>query len=190
LEQEPQVEGGLQLGAEEGVALIKRIEGGDASALATLYDKTSRLLHGLISRISGDKALAEEILLDVYTQIWKHADSYDPKITPLEWLMTVARIRAVAVLHWNRLLRRRYEISSGTLDSIMTVSPEEQRMARSNIESLVPVQREILNWVYFSGLSCSEIAALIGKPLGAIRTHARLSMSKLDDLFRPLFEQK
>ncbi len=190
MEQQPQVDGGLQLSVEEGIALIKRIEGGDQSALTALYDKTGRLLYGLVLRVLGERALAEETLLDVYTQVWKQANSYNPKITPLEWLTTIARSRAVATLHWNKRNRKKHEPGAENADSAMTVAPEEQRTARSHIESLVPAQREILDWAYFSGLSCNEIAAQIGKPLGAIRTHTSLGMSKLDDLFHPLLEQK
>jgi len=71
----------------------------------------------------------------------------------------------------------------------MTVA-SEQELARSSIASLVPAQQEILDWVYYSGLSCSEIAVQISKPLGAIRTHAGLGMSKLSEMFRPLFERE
>lgn len=190
MEQEPQTDGGLQLSGEEIVTLIRNIEGGDQSALAALYDKTSRLLYGLAFRILGERAPAEEALLDIYTQIWKQAASYDPKITPLEWLTSIARTRSIAMLHWSKQIRKRYELSPGSLDSMMTVAPEEQKAARSHIGALIPVQREIMDWIYYSGLSCSEIAMLIGKPIGAIRTHTRLGMSKLDDLFRPLFEPK
>jgi RNA polymerase sigma-70 factor, ECF subfamily len=190
LEQEPQTDGELQLSSEEIIALIRKIEGGDPSALATLYDKTSRLLYGLASRILGERTLAEETLLDIYTHIWKQAASYDPGIMPLEWLMMIARTQSIAMLHWSRQIKKKHEASSGSMDSIMTVAPEEQKTARSHIGTLIPVQREIMDWIYFSGLSCSEIAMQIGKPIGAIRTHTRLGMSKLDDLFHPLFEPK
>lgn len=189
MEQEPQGDGGLQLSREESVALIGKIGDGDQSAFLTLYDKTSPLLFGLVSRILGDRALAEEALLEVYTHIWKQAASYDSRITPLEWLTSIARIRAIALLHWSRRKKRKREVRAGNSDSAMTVAPEEEAFARSHIESLSPAQREIMDWIYFSGLSCSEIATQIGRPIGAVRTHTRLGMSKLEDLFRPLFEQ-
>jgi RNA polymerase sigma-70 factor (ECF subfamily) len=172
LEQEPQTDGELQLSGEEFAALIRKIEGGDPSALATLYDKTSRLLYGLATRILGERTLAEETLLDIYTHIWKQAASYDPGIMPLEWLMMIARTRSIAMLHWSRQIKKRHVPSSGSMDSIMTVAPEEQKTARSHIGTLIPVQREIMDWIYFSGLSCSEIAQ-IGNPSGqSERTHA------------------
>jgi RNA polymerase sigma-70 factor (ECF subfamily) len=182
--------GGAPLSSEAALALIRQIEGGDKAALAVLYEKTCRLLFGLILRILGDRNLAEETLLEVYTHIWKQSASYDPKLLPLGWLTTTARTRAVAKLHWSKTNMGKQERSSGKPGSTMTVVPEQQRLVRSSIESLVPVQREILNWAYYSGLSCSEIAAQVGKPLGVIKTHARLGLSKLSELLRPLFEQE
>ena len=190
MEQEPQGNGELQLNLEESVALIGKIGDGDQSAFVTLYDKTNRLLFGLASRILGDRALAEEAVLDIYTHIWKQAASYDPRIMPLEWMTSIARTRAIALLHWSKRNKRKREVPAGSGESTMTVAPEEETSARSHIESLSPAQREIMDWIYFSGLSCSEIAAQIGKPIGAVRTHTRLGMSKLEDLFRPLFEPK
>src|ERR1051326_38516 len=81
---------------QDWVALIKRVASGDQSAIATLYDTTSRLTFGLILRILGDRETAEEVLLDVYTQVWRQAAPYDhQRGTPLAWLMTIARTRAL-----------------------------------------------------------------------------------------------
>jgi RNA polymerase sigma-70 factor, ECF subfamily len=190
LEKETQTGDGFSLNGEASVALIRKIQDGDLSSLAILYDKTGRLLFGIISKVLRDRVLAEETLLDVYTYIWKEASSYDPGRLPLEWLTTIARTRAIAKLHWRKRIRKTREFSTGSPDSIITVAPEEQKLARSALESLIPMQREILDWIYYSGLSCNEIAAQIGKPLGAVRTHACLGLSKLNDMFRPLFESK
>jgi RNA polymerase sigma-70 factor (ECF subfamily) len=190
LEQEAQADGTASLSSEEILALIKKIEGRDKLALSALYDGTGRLLFGLVLRILGDRALAEETLLDVYTYVWRQPASYDPRIQPVEWLVTLARARAVGRLHWNKLDKGRQERAAVSYGPTMTVVPEQQKLARSAIESLVSVQREILDWAYYSGLSCSEIAALSGKPLGAVKTHARLGLSKLIELLRPLSEHE
>jgi RNA polymerase sigma-70 factor (ECF subfamily) len=190
LEQETQAGDASPLSSEAAIALIKKIEGGNRSALAILYDRTSRLLFGLVLRILGDKALAEETLLEIYTHVWKHSALYDARLLPLEWLMKIARGRAIARLQWRKHGKRKRELSIGAPAASMTVVPKQQKLARSAIETLVPVQREILDWTYFSGLSCSEIAAQIGKPIGAVRTHARFGMSRLSDSFRPIFEEQ
>lgn len=178
------------LSNETIVALLQKIEEGDVSALSTLYDKTSRLLYGLVLRILGDRTSAEEALLDVYTHIWKEPASRDSVLSPLEWLTTIARNRAIARLHWNKQLKRKSAFQARNLDPSMTVVPDRQELARQALGSLVPAQQEILGWAYYSGLSCTEIAAQIGKPVGAVKTHARLGLNKLSDLFRPFFDRE
>jgi RNA polymerase sigma-70 factor, ECF subfamily len=189
LEKATQTNNGFALNREAG-ALIRKIQDGDISSFAILYDKTGRLLFGLILKILGDRALAEEALLDAYTAIWKEAASYNPERLPIEWLTTVARTQAIAKLHWRKQTRRKREFSYANPDSRATIATGEQKLARSAWESLIPIQQEILNWIYYSGLSCSEIAAQIGKPVGAVKTHAGLGLSKLSELFRPLFENE
>jgi RNA polymerase sigma-70 factor (ECF subfamily) len=190
LEQGTQAGDTFPLSNEAAIALIKKIESGDQSALATLYDKTGRLLFGLVSAILGGKALAEETLLDIYTQIWKQTVLYDPRLLPLEWLLKIARAQAIAKLRGHKHVRRKRGLSADIRNSRMTVAPKQQEFARSAIEALVPAQREILDWTYYSGLSCSEIAAQIGKPIGAVRTHARFGMNRLSESLRPLFEDQ
>ena len=167
---------------ETALALIGRIAGGDKSSLAILYDRTSRLLFGLVVRILGDGASAEEALLDIYTHVWKHSASYDSRRRPLEWLTTIARDRALARLHWSSPDKRRQGHSAGSPRPTLTVAPDQQKLARLSMESLAPAQREILEWAYYSGLSCGEIAAQTGKPLGAVKTHVRQGLSKLGEL--------
>ena len=190
LEQEIQADGATPLSSEEALALIKKIEGGDKSALSALYDGTSRLLFGLVLRILGDRALAEETLLDVYTHVWRQPASYDPRLQPLEWLIMIARARAVAKIHWSKPDKGKQQRSPGSSGSAMTVAPEQQKLARAAVDSLVSTQREILELAYCSGLSCSEIAAQAGKPFGAVKTHARLGLSKLIELLRLPFERE
>jgi RNA polymerase sigma-70 factor (ECF subfamily) len=188
LEQEIQAGQKSPLSREAAAALIKKIKNGDRSALVSLYDGTSRLLFGLVLKILGDKALAEETLLDIYTDIWKHSATYDSGLFPLEWMVGVARGRAIEKLNWRKHVRKKREASPVGRDSEMTVAPKQQEFARSAMAAIVPAQREILDWSYFSGLSCSEIAAQIGKPVGAVRTHARFGLIRLTESLRPIFE--
>ncbi|HUK90923.1 MAG TPA: sigma factor, partial [Blastocatellia bacterium] len=80
----------------EWMGLIARVAQGDQLALATLYDKTSRLIFGLVLRIVSDSSTAEEVTLDVYSQVWKQAAAYNSaRGTPMAWLLTIARSRAI-----------------------------------------------------------------------------------------------
>jgi len=177
------------------VALIRRVAGGEQSALTTLYDATNRLVFGLIIRVIGDRATAEEVLLDVYTQVWRQAAAYDTsRGVPLAWIMTIARSRAIDRLRAGRQDQQRKE----PLDAIGEVSaggvsPEEaslyserQRLVRNALQTLSPEQREVIELAYYSGLSHSEIALKLGQPLGTVKTRTRLGMIKLRDMLRPI----
>ena len=177
------------------VALIRRVAGGEQSALTGVYDATNRLVFGLILRIVGERATAEEVLLDVYTQVWRQAAAYDTsRGVPLAWIMTIARSRAIDRLRAGRHDQQKKE----PLDAIGEVSatgisPEEaslyserQRLVRTALQSLSPEQREVIELAYYSGLSHSEIALKLGQPLGTVKTRTRLGMIKLRDMLRPI----
>ena len=172
-------------------ALIKKIGEGDSTAFTTLYDGTSSLIFGLLLRILTERATAEEALLDVYTRIWKESGSYDPKdFMPLEWIIAVARTCAITRLDGTKEGRKRALPKAEERDPETTVSPAMQNHARTSLDSLTAQQKEFLDWIFYTGLSCGEIAARTGKPTGAVKTHTRIGMSKLYELFRPLYERE
>lgn len=179
------------------MGLIKRLADGDQSALTELYDATSRLVFGLILRVVGDRATAEEVVLDVYTQVWRQAASYDTtRGAPLAWIMTIARTRGI-----DRLRSGKYDLQNKeSLDAIgearsNTASPEEttvlserRQLVRSALDLLSAEQREVIELAYYSGLSHSEIALRLNQPLGTVKTRTRLGMMKLRDTLRPMLE--
>lgn len=169
-------------------ALIERMAGGDQYALSSFYDNTNRLIFGLVLRILGDASQAEEVLLDVYMQVWRQAGRYDrSRGKTLAWLVTIARSRAIDRLRSGRQDELRKEsldardytglLSTGFQDP--TVLPEMQRIVRTALDTLPPEQREVIEMAYYLGLSHSEIAARLGQPLGTVKTRTRLGMMKL-----------
>jgi RNA polymerase sigma-70 factor, ECF subfamily len=177
------------------VALIGRIAAGEQSALTAVYDATNRLVFGLILRIVTDRATAEEVLLDVYTQVWRQAASYDrARGVPLAWIMTIARSRAIDRVRAGRNDQQRKEPleaigevrDAGVSPEEASVHSERQRLVRSALNTLVPEQREVIELAYYSGLSHSEIALKLGQPLGTVKTRTRLGMMKLRDMLRPI----
>ena len=173
---------------EDWAALIERMAGGDQYALSSFYDRTNRLVFGLVLRILSDAGQAEEVLLDVYMQVWRQAAKYDPhrgKI--LSWLMTIARSRAIDRLRSGRQEEMRKEsldasdhalsLSTGFQDP--TIQPEMQRIVRTALDSLPHEPREVIEMAYYLGLSHSEIAARLDQPLGTVKTRTRLGMMKL-----------
>ena len=174
---------------------IEQMATGDQVALADFYDLTNRMAFGLILRIMGDRSTAEEVLLDVYTQVWRQADTYRPERgTPLAWLMTIARTRALDRLRAGRQEMQRRE-SLETVADVRSVAadPEEaastkeqQRLVRKALTALSDEQRQVIELAYFSGFSQSEIAAHLGQPLGTVKTRVRLGMIKLREILSPV----
>ncbi|MFN7927646.1 MAG: sigma-70 family RNA polymerase sigma factor [Blastocatellia bacterium] len=180
---------------QDWVARIEQIATGDQTALAQFYDLTNRLAFGLILRILGDRSTAEEVLLDVYTQVWRQAGNYSrERGTPLAWLMTIARTRALDRLRSGRQEMQRKESLDAAADARSlaadpeetTASNEHQRLVRRALAALPAEQRQIIELAYFSGLSHSEIAAHLGQPLGTVKTRTRLGMIKLKELLTPM----
>jgi RNA polymerase sigma-70 factor, ECF subfamily len=177
------------------VALIRRVASGEQSALTAIYDATNRLVFGLILRIVIDRATAEEVLLDVYTQVWRQASTYDTnRGVPLAWIMTIARSRAIDRVRAGRQDQQRREplesigevSAAGISPEDASVYSERRRLLRTALETLSPEQREVIELAYYSGLSHSEIAVKLGQPLGTVKTRTRLGMMKLRDMLRPI----
>jgi RNA polymerase sigma-70 factor (ECF subfamily) len=188
---------GVQLPADEQMwmALIRRIAQADSAALGELYDATNRVVFGLVLRIVRDPSAAEEVTLDVFTQIWRHAATYDVKRgVPSAWLFMLARSRAIDRL---RSRARRSDRAQPLDDAFQLPDPapnpeqastsaSRTRFIRSALAGLPKEQREAIELAYFSGLSHSEIAAHSGEPLGTVKTRLRLGMARLRDLLRPV----
>lgn len=180
---------------QELISLMERIAKSDQSALATLYDATNRLAYGLILRVLGDASTAEEVLLDVYTQVWKQAANYDTgRGSPLAWITTIARTRAIDRLRSGWQDRQRKEPldllndreTSAANPEQASVNSERQRFVRNALSELSPEQREVIELAYYGGLSHSEIATKLDQPLGTVKTRTRLGMMKLREALTPI----
>ena len=177
--------------------LISSVAAGNQSALAELYDRSSRVAFGLIVRVLGDAAMAEEVTLDVYTQVWRQAKAYDSsRGTPLAWLLTIARTRAIDRLRSGKQERQRSEplesadtvkAASGDPEESSVLS-EQQRIVQGALAALSADQREVIELAYFQGLSQSEIATTLGQPLGTVKTRTRLGLIKLRETLGPILK--
>ena len=179
--------------------LIAKTARGDQEAFSRLYDQSSPQIYGLILRMINHPQVAEEVTMDVYVQVWKQAQSYDVnRGTPMGWLVTIARTRAIDQLRSGKLKRT----SMTGMEDIARVAsdratPEEQSSARQRAEivrealaSLPFEQRQSLILAYFDGYSQSEISTKLGLPLGTIKTRIRLGMMKLRDVLTPYAEDE
>jgi RNA polymerase sigma-70 factor (ECF subfamily) len=176
--------------------LIGQIANQDQQAMATLYDSTSRIVYGLLLRIINDPATAEEVLLDVYTQVWRQASRYDgTRGGPMAWITTIARSRAIDRLRSDKQdLQREQELeTAGSFAASENVEDdvanlELRRIVRKAMEILTPEQREVVELAYYGGMSQSEIALKLNQPLGTVKTRTRIGMMKLRDQLKPVLE--
>ena len=166
------------------IALLNRIVARDADAVGELYDRHSRLLFGLVLRIVRDRSEAEEILQEVFVQVWTRAETYNVALgTPAAWLVRIARNRAIDRFRANAVRTRTLEatpapppVESPEARAAMT---EQQRAVARALDRLPPQQRELIECAYFMGLTQSELAARFGLPLGTVKTRVRTGMIAL-----------
>jgi RNA polymerase sigma-70 factor (ECF subfamily) len=179
---------------QEWGRLIAQTAQGDQAALSTLYDRTSPQVYGLALKILGDREAAEEVTLDVYTQVWRQAHTYDEsRGTPGAWLMILARTRAIDRFRAGYAERGKLDsldvatlfVSDGLNPEQETSEQERRRLVRQALSNLSVEQREAIALAYFRGLSQSEIAAKLQLPLGTVKTRVRLGMMKLRELLAP-----
>ncbi len=172
----------------EDAALIERIAQRDTEALAQLYDQYAPLLLALARRVLRDVQAAEEILQEVFLQVWNQADRYQMERSSVStWLVLLTRSRAIDRLR-SRQSRERtltaFETQrppSHTSNSATTTVLKEQRRKRLAREmgALPPEQRRVLELAFYAGLSQTEIAAKVDIPLGTVKTRTLLAMKKL-----------
>ena len=178
---------------QEIAALIGKAAAGDQHAVSELYDATSRMVYGLVLRILNDEAVAEEVMLDVYMQVWRQANLYDVgRGAPLAWLATIARSRAIDRLragrqHWQRTSSLEAVSQQSTGESLEDAAyvTELRGIVREALGTLSAEQREALELAYYGGMSHSEIAERLGQPLGTVKTRIRLGMMKLREILKP-----
>jgi RNA polymerase sigma-70 factor, ECF subfamily len=172
---------------DEWLQLVQAIAGGDQRALHALYEHTHRLVFTLILRITVNRDTAEEVMLDVFYEMWRKASAYDPANgSVVGWLMNVARSRAIDRLRFEQRKKRvnPYPDSLGpTTDSVdpqhASVFAEQSRVLRQALEVLTPGEREAIETAFFSELTYEETARTLKQPLGTVKTRIRSGLGKL-----------
>lgn len=171
------------------VELLHAIARGDEVALARLYDSYRVILFGLMLRILHSRQEAEDVLQDVFLQVWNRAADFDEaRGRPFTWLVTLARSRAIDRL---RSLGSRERVAQNAAREVIeessdamedAIRAEEGRVVRHALQELPEDQRHALELAYFEGLTQSEIASQLETPLGTVKTRMRSGMTKLREL--------
>lgn len=168
--------------------LLSRVAAGDRAAFTDFYDRHAARVLGLLVRMIGDRASAEDVLQETFWRAWSRASQYDPtRASAAVWISLIARSRAID------LLRRRpraatlgESFDAATPDDTLQVDAREQRSgARRALDQLPHEQRQAILLAFFGGLTHEQIAAKEQQPLGTVKTRIRLGMKRLRDILQP-----
>ena len=162
--------------------LISAIRSADQSAMAALYDRYSSIVYSVALRVLGDTGAAEDVLQDVFMQLWRNPGLFNSSRGSLgAWLAVIARNRAIDTL---RKRRPENEIEEVVISVETDFAGEVDRAraaekVRSVLGSMPEPQRAALEMAYFEGLTHTEIAAKTGEPLGTVKTRIRAGLTTL-----------
>lgn len=177
--------------------LAARLAAGDDRALAEVFDRLGPAIYGGALRVLGDESAAQDVVQDVFVELWRHPGRYDPAAGSLRGYLTMqARHRAVDVVRAELRRMARQERSHRLEPGQPDPSPCEQLVAseaaaavRTAIEMLPASQRRIIELAYFRGLTCREAAEVAGIPEGTVKSRLRLALAKLETVLdRQLLE--
>ncbi|MHA3775674.1 sigma-70 family RNA polymerase sigma factor [Verrucomicrobiota bacterium sgz303538] len=173
--------------------LMSGIQERDPEALSALFDRYSSVLKALVMRIIHNEAEAEDLLMEIYMEIWHHAPNYSPeKGKPLGWMVTLTRRRAIDRLRKRQSYARAEERFqheteaqpdawvNNTVDNDIERHDLHEVLERI-IASLPPAQQQAIDLAFYKGMSQREIAAYTNIPLGTIKTRLELGLKKIAD---------
>lgn len=175
---------------ESQARLLHRIAEQDQQALAALYDQLAGVLFSTTVRILSDPAEAEEVIQDVFVQIWQKASLFDRALgTPLHWTLSITRNRAIDRLRSRQRRSRVTEALENTavIETALAspnpalMSEDELLAIRAAVKELGADERQAIELAFFTGLSHGEIAEQLEQPLGTIKARIRRGMLKLRD---------
>ncbi len=178
---------------------LEEIGEGKSEALGHLYRETVSILYGMALRMLSNQADADEVVLEVYEQVWRSAASYDAsRSRVLWWLSMLTRSRALDRL---RSAKRReameepvteamdFTASDRLQDENVLIAQERERVLEA-IKELSPEQRQAVELAFFSELSHTEIAEQLGIPLGTIKTRIRTALRRLRESLGELSDDR
>jgi RNA polymerase sigma-70 factor (ECF subfamily) len=184
--------------------LVSRAARGDEGAIARLYDRYGAVLYAVAYRIVGQRADAEEVVLEAFAQVWRDAPRFDAERGSVAgWLTMIARSRALDLVR-ARSRRERMTASAaadrpGSPPAMGDFRPDpagaldldvRRRQVQQALDTLSQPQRQAIELAYFEGLSQTEIAERLHEPLGTVKTRVRLAMQKLRECLRPFYFER
>jgi RNA polymerase sigma-70 factor (ECF subfamily) len=172
---------------EDDASLLSQVQGGNEQAMAALFDRYSKVVYSVALRVLRDPSAAEDVLQEIFMQIWRTPNSFIATRGSLGgWLAVVSRNRSIDAL---RRKRPTEQVDDLGLASPYNLANEAERnfmmeKARGVIVLLPPEQRKTLEMAFFDGLTHSEIAEMTGDPLGTVKTRIRSALTTLRKAFQ------
>jgi len=191
----------LEPGAPSDLELMQGIQAEDPEALSQLYDRYNGILKALILRVVHNEAEAEDLLQEIFMEIWNQAKNFSAqKGKPLGWMVTLARRRAIDGLRkkqaYNRAEERLQAETEQQPDAWVHNTTQEEitfsdtrAIVRRVINSLPPAQQQAIELAFFRGMSQREIAANTNTPLGTVKTRLELGLKKIYDGLKELKDE-
>jgi RNA polymerase sigma-70 factor (ECF subfamily) len=192
----PPLEPGRLYDDAADAAALEAIASGDEAAFRRLQERYAGLLFAAIRRILDDPADTEEVLQEVLNSLWRKAGQYHPgRGRPITWLTSTARNRAIDRLRARKRQARLKEAYQGEVEFVhrgtapvtgaeAAIRRDACASVRSAVMELSEIQREVIEKVYFEGLTQQEIADQLGEPLGTVKARVRRGLAKLRETFR------
>ncbi|GAP96943.1 sigma-70 family RNA polymerase sigma factor [Leptolyngbya sp. NIES-2104] len=172
--------------ASDDFSLIKRIAQQDQAAMATLYDRYAPTLYAVAFQTLGSVQESEEVVLDVFAQVWRTAIRFEAAKTQVDtWLFIITRSHTLARLRTMQQTEKtsivvEASMSSVTSDPLQDVLISERRdQIQAALAQLSAEQRQVIELAHYQGLSHSEIATQLELPLGTVKTRIRLGLHRL-----------
>jgi RNA polymerase sigma-70 factor (ECF subfamily) len=191
----------LEPGAPSDVDLMLGVQSGDADALSQLYDRYNGIVKALILRIIHNETEADDLLQEVFMEIWNQAKNFSAeKGKPLGWMVTLTRRRAIDALRKRQAYARaeerfQAEPEQQPLAWVQNVTEDEIRAGDTRvlmakvINSLPQAQQEVIELAFFQGMSQREIASNTNIPLGTVKTRLELGLKKIYDGLKELKDE-
>ena len=170
--------------------LLQAVASKDRTAFEEFYDATTERVLSLVSRITQQIDIAEEVVSDVYLQVWRQADRFDPaRGNALAWLTVLCRSRALDTLrkinktptHGAAPISEIPELEEAEFSQDLLIAVEEHSAVHAALDRLESGQRQLLALAYFRGYTHSELAQFTGMPLGTVKTQLRRTLKKLKE---------
>jgi RNA polymerase sigma-70 factor, ECF subfamily len=170
-------------------ALIELIAEGDKRAMQVLYARHNVRVFRFIVRLTGNQSLAEDLVSEVFLDVWRQAEGFESKSQVSTWLLAIARYKALSALrrrtdeHLDDHMAATIEDTSDDPETVVHTK-DRNTIVQKCLKELSPAHREVLDLVYYHEKSVEEVAKIVGVPAATVKTRMFYARSKMADLLK------